>query len=223
MRMLHAINLMTRHDTKNRIVASWQYALARRSQSEAMRGKPSTWKGKSPTKEMRKKMSDARRGRTLSPEHKAKIGTGSQRWWETAPPEKRQLHSEKIAKALVGKSLTIEHRESIRIGKTGTTYDGKNVSKSLLGNKRKLGYRDPPETLQRKREAHLRQGPQSNNKSGWKWVHRIKHIKGRKCWRARVGKHVDLGLFDCQAAAHLTAIIAADMILKGKSYRPRSA
>lgn len=211
MRMLHALNIMSKHDTMNRIATSWQFELGRRATSEASKGRPSPWKGKTPTQEMLKKMSDARRGILLSSEHKVKIGEGTKKWWDSAATDKRQIHKDKIAKSKLGKTLSIKHRDAIRRGKTGSTYDGKNVSISLLGNTRKLGYKDPQETLARKREAQLRR--QSTNKTGWRWVYR--YPSRNKPWRAKIGikgkPAIELGLFDCPAAAHFAAIVASDI------------
>jgi fatty acid/phospholipid biosynthesis enzyme len=46
----------------------------RRKISEAKKGQPSTWKGKSPSPESREKMRQAKIGKKLSDEHKKKIG-----------------------------------------------------------------------------------------------------------------------------------------------------
>lgn len=211
MRMLYALNLMTKHTTNNRIVSSWQYALGKRAQSDAMRGKPSPWKGKTPTDEMRKRMSDARKGKpsTFKGKRHTEGALRKQRAAKTGKIMSEQF-CQKNRQRMIGNTICL--------GRELTADHKAKVSASLMGNTRKLNYKDPSDTLERKRASQLQR--KTYNRTGWRWVSHWPSSPS-KPWRARINRRgqssIELGLFDCPAAAHFAALIAADIYYSSRT------
>lgn len=95
-----------------------------------------------------------------------------------------------------------------RLGLKHTPETQERIRLSAIGNRSKTGVKDSEETLHRKRDAQRRNlfRPMSNNKLGLKGVVRIP-----SGYRARLKSNrqrIDLGVFDCPAAAHFAYLVA---------------
>jgi len=178
-------------------LASWQYEKAKIASHEGRIGQASPMKGRKHTPEALAKLSAAKKGqpspnkgRQWPPEFGRKIsaankGMGKHSYWK-------------------GKNHSLETCEKIREAKTGVTYSSETrakVSASLMGNVRKLGFKEPDET-RRKR-----------TKDGRRNLIGVCLHKGRylaKAWYHGRGYYV--GSFNCPAAAHFAHLIKMDKL-----------
>jgi hypothetical protein len=201
-RMLKAFGFMLSPPKSGmRIMASWQYALARKASREGKIGQSSHFKGKKQSEETRKKLSAALKGRVsprlgvkLSDETREKLRVSH--LGQVPSAKQRLIAGERFRgnKYRVGLKHSPEAQERIRL--------------SAIGNRSKTGIKDSEETLQRKRDAQKRNlfRPLSNNQFGLKGV-----IKIPSGYRARLKSNrqrLDLGVFDCPAAAHFAYLVA---------------
>lgn len=215
--MFWAFACMSRNPSGERNLSSWQFARARESYSHAAKQRPSKLKGRKLSPERCLQMSRDRKGAKLSEEHRAKIGKGLKGktlGLRKGKPRKTPLTPEQVIayrERMIGNTLCV--------GLHPSEETKAKLSAALKGNKRKLGFSDPEETIHRKRLAQLERP--TWGEGGLKGISKFKQNgvwKGK--WRSRIKagpvfKH--LGLFDCPAAAHLVYIVAADTVRRGES------
>ncbi len=138
-----------------------------------------------PSLEARAKNGAAHRGKKRSPQAKANIIAG-----------------------LTGRTMLPQHKAkqaAARIGKSSTSETRAKVSTSLLGNTRKLGYQDTPETLEKKRRARMPQ-------------HRLSDEKAAEI---RSGYKMFPEKITVIAERHGVSEDAIKSVLKGKTWKPR--
>jgi len=205
--MLWAFACMCRDPSGQRILSSWQYALAKAAYSQARKGQRSNFKGRRHSEKSLAKIREKRRAYVLTSDHKTAISKGMlSSGKKSGPPKgmKLKLSAGQRAK----RRLASLGRPSFWKGKQLSKETRAKMSAARMGNAYKLGFKDPPETLARKRVAQLRKAVQTNNKLGLKGVWKI----GERKWRARCND-VHLGVFNCPAAAHFAYLIASDQAL----------
>lgn len=123
----------------------WDYAFSdvtKERLAAAARGK-AYHKGFKHSDEAKKKMSDAKKGRKLSNEHKAKIGAAG----IGRKPTEETLS--KLSKALKGRIITPEWRAKLAAAQTGKTHTEetrKKMAGRMRGNKIMLGRKHTEET-----------------------------------------------------------------------------
>lgn len=208
-KMLKAVGMM--RGNRGDLFAGWQFEVARKSAIEGRKGVPSGRKGMKLPPEWCKALSLARKDMKLSEEHKAAISRGG----------KGRVFSEatraKLSERKKGVKLSPSHCKAIGDSKRGTKSSPETcakVSASMMGNTYKLGYKEPPETIERRNDAKRRSTvAQSNSTTGLKGVTRMGNGKFRARLKFR-GEFFELGIFSCPVAAHFAYVVKNDSIIQ---------
>lgn len=130
-KMLYALHMMTVVGDGHRIVAGWQYAIAKKASAEAAAVRMRT-------ADARAQLSKVHKGKQITTEHRAALTRAFK------GHKKSEQHRAKIAAALKGRAKSAEHRANIAASATG-----KAPSAAARANMAaaQIGRKHTPETL----------------------------------------------------------------------------